>query len=383
MQTVRSHDAPEPPRGHCKTVSKTARALGALTLSAAFAFTPAVCAQEDPDLARFRELGFRQKAAVVRAIERSLAGVDAPLLTRSREWRYDVEGLPEVPATPPIHDPARYAKAEQEAGRAPARTVVAADAESHRAVTARFARPTFLPDLAREVRYDWTTAQVVRDAALGYDELFANALHGYPPGTDHVVARVLAALDQDEEQHKLAAWFGHAYCDLDARAYPPVTFYDAWYSGRTVDVPDVDAIPFAWEILDWKRYRSPLSGPPRDRLYDAIRDAALRYRVHRTQCEAAAAAAVAAEPVMDPMYALLVPRFHFLWQDVGDDIDALVERMQGKDRGALLEEVDQRIREPSGTAYERRELRRRELTDLAAQVRGLAQAALARFGGAP
>jgi hypothetical protein len=78
-----------------------------------------------------------------------------------------------------------------------------------------------------------------------------------------------------------------------------------------------------------------------------------------------------------------VPRFHFLWQDVGDDIDALVERMQGKDRGALLEEVDQRIREPSGTAYERRELRRRELTDLAAQVRGLAQAALARFGGAP
>ena len=83
------------------------------------------------------------------------------------------------------------------------------------------------------------------------------------------------------------------------------------------------------------------------------------------------------------MYALLVPRFHFLWQDVDDDLDALVDRLKGKDRGALLDEVDQRIREPSGTSYERRELRRRELADLTAQVRDLARAALARFGGTP
>ncbi|MDA0375357.1 MAG: hypothetical protein O2865_16360 [Planctomycetota bacterium] len=362
-----------------RTAQALARALVAIG-GAQLAATVAV-AQQDPELTRFRELGFRQKAAIIRAIERSLDGIDNPLLARLRDWRYDVETLPSASGAPPIHDPARYAKAEHEAGRAPSRTVIAATETAHQAVNQRFARPAFLPDLIAEVRYDWGIGQVVRGPALGYDELFANALHGYAPGTDHVVARVLAALDQDDEQRKLAAWFGHAYCDLEARAFPPVTFYDAWYSGRTVDVPDVDAIPFAWEILGWKRYRSPLSGPPRDRLYDAIRDAALRQRVHRTQCEAAAAAAVCAEPRMDPMYALLVPRFHFLWQDVDDDLDALVDRLQSKDRGALLEEVDQRIREPSGTAYERRELRRRELADLAAQVRDLARAALARFGG--
>lgn len=364
-----------------RTASALARALvaiGGVQLAAS-----ALAAQEDPALTRFRELGFRQKAAVIRAIERSLGGLDNPLLTRLGDWRYDVESLPAATGTPPIHDPARYAKAEHDAGRAPTRTVIPPTAEAHEVIRARFARPSFLPDLSPEVVYDWGSSQVVRTAPLGYEELFANALHGYAPGTDHVVARVLAALDQDPEQRELAAWFGHAYCDLDARAYPPVTFYDAWYSGRTVDVPDVDAIPFAWEILGWKRYRSPLSGPPRDRLYDAIRDAALRHRVHRTQCEAAAAAAVSAEPRMDPMYALLVPRFHFLWQDVDDDLDALVGRLHGKDRGALLEEVDQRIREPSGTAYERRELRRRELADLASQVRDLARAALARFGGTP
>lgn len=365
-----------------RTALAVARALVAIG-GAQLAASAACAQQETAELTRFQELGFRQKAAVVRAIERSLDGVENPLLARLRDWRYDVESLPAAAGAPPIHDPSRYAKAEHEAGRAPERTVVLPGVEAHEAIRQRFARPPFLPDLSPEVVYDWGRGEVVRTTPLGYDELFANALHGYAPGTDHVIARVLAALDQDDEQRKLAAWFGHAYCDLEARAFPPVTFYDAWYSGRTVDVPDVDAIPFAWEILGWKRYRSPLSGPPRDRLYDAIRDAALRHRVHRTQCEAAAAAAVCAEPRMDPMYALLVPRFHFLWQDVDDDLDALVDRLQGKDRGALLEEVDRRIREPSGTAYERRELRRRELADLAAQVRDLARAALARFGGTP
>ncbi len=344
---------------------------------------PRSTAQDDPDLVRFRELGFRQKAAVIRAIERSLQGVDDPILQRFRDWSYEIESLPEASASPPIHDPSRYAKAEHEAGRAPARTIVPPDAAPHRAVADRFDRSAFLPDLIAEVRYDWAAGRVVRGPALGYDELFANALHGYAPGTDHAIARVLAALDQDPEQRKLASWFGHTYCDLDARAFPPITFYDAWYSGRTVDVPDVDAIPFAWDILGWKHYRSPLSGPPRDRLYEAIRDGALRYRIHRTQCEAAAAGAIAAEPRMDPMYALLVPRFHFLWQDVGDDIDALVTRLADKDRTALLDEVDQRIREPSGTAFERRELRRRELAAASSRVTELARAALARFGGHP
>ncbi len=357
--------------------------LGAwMTLTLALA-APGARSQDAPELARFRELGFRQKAAVIRAIERSLEGTEDPLLQRLGRWRYDVDSLPPAPSGPPIHDPKRYAQSEHEAGRAPTRTIVPPDTKPHPELAARFARPAFLPDLIAEVRYGWTTGQVVRGPTLGYDELFANALHGYAPGTDHAVARALAALDQDEEQRRLAEWFGHAYCDLEARAFPPITFYDAWYSGRTVDVPDVDAIPFAWDILELRRYRSPLSGPPRDRLYEAIRDAALRHRIHRTQCEAAAAAAIAAEPAMDPMYALLVPRFHFLWQDVEDDLDALVARLAGKDRTAILDEVDRRIREPSGTAFERRELRRRELNALSERVRGLARAALDRFGGHP
>jgi len=54
---------------------------------------------------------------------------------------------------------------------------------------------------------------------------------------------------------------------------------------------------------------------------------------------------VRAEPAMDPVYALMVPRCHFLWSQGGDDPLALRKTLAGtKDRDALLDKVDQQIR---------------------------------------
>lgn len=342
-------------------------------------------AQEPPDvdaaIERFAGLDFRRKAVVLRTVQRQLAQLDDPALRRIAGLKLDVTALPEAPSAPPIHDPADYARDEHDAGRAPSRRVVPADAPAHRAVRERFARPAFLPDLIAQVRYDWTTGEIVRGPELGYDELFANAARGWAPGTDQAIAVILNALDRSGEQRALAKWFGHAYCDLGARAFPPVTLYDAWYSGEIVDVPDVDAIPFAWDILGWKRYRSPLSGPPRDRLYEEIRRAALRHRKHRTLCEAAAAAFVRAEPVMDPTYARLVPRFHYLWSTSDDDLGKLAAILDGADRDQLLEAVDTKIRQPEGTDWAIREARRTELEEMQQRVTAIALAALERFGG--
>ena len=180
---------------------------------------------------------------------------------------------------------------------------------------------------------------------------------------------------------KLADWYGHAYCDLDAHSYPGLTLYDVWYSGKVVDIPDVDAIPFAHQILGKTSMRSPLSGPPRDRLYQEIAAASGRYRTHRTLCEAAAAAFVAAEPDMDPRYALMVPRFHYLFAKHDDDLDEVVKVILASDRDTLLREVDEKIRQPDGTAWELREGRKKELTTMHARIRTLAKNALDQFGG--
>src|SRR5690606_28620521 len=170
-------------------------------------------------------------------------------------------------------------------------------------------------------------------------------------------------------------------CDLEARAFPGITLYDAWYSGEIVDVPDVDAVPYARELLGDRSLVSPLSGPPRDRLYAAIRAGALRYRIHRSICEAAAGAFVAAEPRMDPIYARLVPRLHYLFATCDDDVERVAREVARLGRDGMIGAVDASVQEGNGTAFEVREARRRELAETAARIRSLALATLERLGG--
>lgn len=351
---------------------------------AALALAP-LHAQDDSAQAaaieRFAGLDFRRKAVVIRTIQRQLGHLDDPALRRIAAMTIEVSSLPDAPARPPIHDPSIHAREEHDAGRAPSRTIVPPGAPAHRAVRERFARPAFMPELIREIRYDWQSGRIVKADALGYDDLFANFVHGFAPGSDHAVARVQQALDVEPAQRALARWFGHAYCDLEARAFPPITLYDAWYSGKVVDVPDVDAIPFARDVLGWKSYRSPLSGPPRDRLYEEIRRHALKHRVHRTMCEAAAAAFVRAEPDMDPTYARLVPRFHYLFARLDDDVEAVVQKLADIDRDRLVEEIDANVELPDGEAFRIRDGRRQQLAEMQAKVSATALAALEEYGG--
>ncbi len=341
---------------------------------------PPARAALDEALARFEALDVRKKATAIRILERALALSGDEAVLRIADLRCDFDSLPEAPLrAPTFGDPVSDAGAPyREAQGGGERRAMAPDSPAHLAVAKRFARDAFLPDLVREVDYDWHTGRIVRQAPLGYDEVFRNALAGYPPGSDHAVARVIDALDKDVAQRKLGAWFAHTYCDLDARAYPGVTLYDAWFSGKPVDVPDVDAVPFGWVVLGEKRHVSPLHGKPRERLYEAIKKAALSHRVHRTTIEAAAAAMVAAEPNMDPMYALLVPRFHYLFAQSGDRLEKLVERLAVQDREAVIARVDDAVREKDGEAWRMREDRKRELRVMAIRVQQAALTALQR-----
>jgi hypothetical protein len=263
---------------------------------------------------------------------------------------------------------------------APPRKPVAADSEQYQRTRTQIPRPVFLDDLQAGVVYDWLAGKAARKpVALDDDASFVNAARGFVPGADQAVAQILEVLDDDPHQRQLAAYLEHSYADLEAAVYPGITLYDSWYSGRQMDVPDVDAIPFAHAILKSTAFHSPIpANAHRAKLYQQIRDAALEHRKYRTLRQAAAAAFVGAEPSFDPVYRPLVDRFHYAWAEAHDDPAAIKTLLaKARDRKGLLEDLDKKVASEQA-AFELRERHKRELQLVADWLRTLCTEALAK-----
>lgn len=326
-------------------------------------------------MARFQALATIQKVGVLRRIAKRVEASPDPLLRQILALRPATAELPPLEAAP-VHDPEEWAK-----GAAPGRSRMAADSPRHQQVRAAFPALPFLDDLQTAIVYDWRHARVARrEQGLSYDSRFANALGGWPPDADLIVAHLLAEFDADDRQHKLAEYFEHAWADLEARVYLDVTLFEAWCSGSQVDVPDVDAIPFATKILSDRTFVSPIpAGARRTRLYEQIRTAAAEHRRYRSVVICAAVAALRAEPILDKSYADLVPRFHLAWVEAGGNLETMTRLVAdaARDRDAFIAKTDAAvIREPA--VLERRERRKRDLlaiqhlvTDIATQELGI------------
>ena len=322
-------------------------------------------------LSRFRALDPDRQQTVLHRLERQVMLDPHPALQRivSMSRSFECYRAAE-PAG--FHDPETWAP-----GVAPPRIVIPAGSEEHMAVRVRIPAITVLPDLHTAVTYDWGRGfSVRREQRLRADEVFANCLSGYPPGADEALARILEALDRDPGQRQVAAYLDHLYADLDAKVYAGITIYEAWFSEQVMDVPDVDAIPFAREILGTTAYRSPIpAGRRRTALYQKISAAAFSHRVYRTLREAAAAAFLSADPEIDPTYRPWVSRFHYLFDTMGHDPEKLADLLEDLGtRDALLQHVDREIATPQ--AYKARQAVKAELGSMARKLRRLALQAL-------
>src|SRR5690606_33114090 len=147
-----------------------------------------------------------------------------------------------------------------------------------------------------------------------------------------------------------------------------------------VDVPDVDAIPFEQRVLGKKTFRSPIpANARRAALYQRIQERAIAFRKYRTLREAAAMAFLRAEPVMDPTYAPLVPRFHYLYARGDGDVGAVAGLLAGsRDRDALIAAMDAQIAAEQG--YDSRSKRKQGLEDMHRWLRYWAQLAVWQEG---
>ncbi len=325
---------------------------------------------------QYARLSNVKKALVVRALENRAAEDADPYVRRVTNLRRGFRGYPERERDR-YHDPSIWAP-----GVAPARTEVQRGTARHNAVRKKIPKVPYLDDLNRSVTYDWGRGVVVRESeAPTFDEIFARAARGYLPGSDEAVARVLQELDRDPRARPVADWFAHLYADLEAKVYEGVTLYEAWYSGEIVDVPDVDAIPFERKVLGTASFVSPIPADgKRTHLYQQIQAAARLYRVYRTLREAAAAAFVHRDPVIDPVYRELLPRFHFLWEEAGHDPERLAERLaELGSRDALLHYVDGAVR-AGDEGFEKRERAGEALQAMNAKVRLWAWEELRRAG---
>lgn len=294
--------------------------------------------ERDEAMRQFRALPAAQQSAVLDDAEKRLANLDDPILVRLAAAAATASTAPPLrPRT--FHDPKVYAPV------APVRTLVAANDPRHAKVKSDFPPVRVLRDLSPRVVYDWLAGEPALAAVPpSPSERFANLCAGYPPAADAAIAAVLVQLDRDFDQRVMAEWCEQLYADRDGRVFEGISLYTAWYSGRVVEVPDVDAIAFAQRIVQTDSFQSPIpDGRRRDRLYEQIRAAIKKHREYRTLCETAAAAFVTVSPELDPTYQPLVDRMHLLWGECGQDIARFAAKLTASDRSELLAELDDRV----------------------------------------
>ncbi len=310
---------------------------------------------DKPPLERFRALPSEDRERLVSLFERAVMKDSDPTIQR-------IVSLGPSFLSIPLAKDATWNEADRWAkGVAPARKLVRAGTQDLVKVRAAIAARTFLPALHKAIWYSWKENRVVRrKKALRPEESFENFLHGFPPRSDMAAAQVLALMDKDPKQRKMGAYLESLYADLDAKVYEGITLYEAWYSGKVLAVPDVDSIAFERTILRTHRFKSPIpANKKRIKLYQKIQEHAFTFRKYRTLREACAAAFVASEPRLDPMYERLIPRFHYLFATKQHDPEAVadfVSRFQ--DRDAFVAKLDKEIGARLANQDKRREQQR-------------------------
>jgi hypothetical protein len=333
--------------------------------------------QEPPDaqtlLARYGKLDKEQRSLVVRNVERRLGRADDALLRSISDCGKPI-GSYAAPTAPTAYAIEEYAPV------ATKRVTIPTTRPEHARATKDMRELRFLPDLVAEVWFERHTGRTVRrERELEDDERFANLANGYAPYADHAVARVLQALDNDDEQKRLAEYFGHLYADRDGKVFAGVSLFTAWHSGRQIEMPDTDGIAFARNILRTQAFVAPIPADRRrDRLYEQVRKAFAEYREHLSMRLALAGAFVHAAPPLEPGYEPLIRRAHFLWRRYDRDPAAVAAYLASKpDRSAILVEVDAALRSQSEVA----DAATADVADLQRFLRALVDKELSATGG--
>ncbi|MEX1025418.1 MAG: hypothetical protein WD226_10120 [Planctomycetota bacterium] len=211
------------------------------------------------------------------------------------------------------------------------------------------ARRRFLPTQSsrqpeRAWSWDWPRGTLRKHSDVDdTDRVFRNALRGLVPDFDLAHALLLGRLDDGAERTVLAA-FGHAYTDRLGGVYPGVTLYDAWNSGATMEMPDVDILGVLHTVLDYRKVRAPIPVRQQDPTYAKVGELFVRARRYRSLREALADTYLDGEPFDRNGFGGVLLNLHGLWETVASD-PARLELPGVDERDAWLDDLAKRLKD--------------------------------------
>ena len=183
------------------------------------------------------------------------------------------------------------------------------------------------PFLDSAWEYDWGSRElrVHRERLDEPERMFSNALQGFAPDLDLAEALLVRMLDRGDEAETLAA-FAHAYTNRSGGVYPGITLYDAWSSGETLEMPDVDVLGLIHTLDDdWKTWVAPVPAPQQKSLYAQAGAHFVPARRYRSLRETLAAVYLRGGRVSEGMYGGYLMRFHALWEKYSSTPTQLAE----------------------------------------------------------
>ncbi len=219
----------------------------------------------------------------------------------------------------PYFDPAKHAPAQPIARQ----RLATSDARVQTAL-----REMRIAEDHRAWVYDWGSGDVVHHVQRDTPErAFGRALAGLPPRLDLVQALIERALDDGSQRKSLLA-FGHAYTDREGNVFPGITLYDAWKSGREIEMPDVDTLGIVNTVLDdWTTWTSVVPSDRHDSLYARIGELFGPAKKLRELRGAIAATFLVGEPPLCCGYEATLDNFHSLWEDCDSTPETLAKRL--------------------------------------------------------
>jgi len=288
--------------------------------------------------ALWKRAGPEAKRSAVKLFKTRLAELDTAQMRALRAALALSDDVPVKPAETGWFDPVLHAPAQP----IPRKRLGAGDARAKRLLDAVRGKN---PPSPLAFDFDWGRGLVVKlDDAEDPESVYRNALRGIPPGAELARARLLKHLERVDDR-KLHAAFEHAYTDRNGSVFP-VTLYEMWGSGQTMEMPDIDTLGIVHTVLDdWKRWVAPVPGDQQAPLYKTVGELYRQAKRQRDLFAGLGDVFLFPQGVTRTGSEALTLELHALWAFCASDPGRLAAILPlAKDAEAFTKELAQRVR---------------------------------------